>query len=358
MSKIEWTGETWNPLIGCDKVSPGCKNCYAIKTAWIRMHNPSMAGKYAGTVEKTAGGKLNWTGQVNMHAPSLHKPLKNKKPTTYFVNSMSDLFHESVPFEFIYQVFSVMEHCPQHTFQVLTKRAARAVEYFEWVKKKARDMKGTWFADQNVWIGVSVENEATAAERIPLLARIPARVRFLSCEPLLGPVNLHLDRLVDVASNCELPTFLDDGQVEYKSQTNPEWLFRQIPLGKVINWVICGGESGPESRPMHPDWARSLRDQCQEAGVAFFFKQWGEYYTTWFNVISQEPGFKMYTSYAQFTAKIWVGKGDICVDSQGKHCKIGSDFMSAAYPVAIMSKVGKKKAGRLLDGQLHDAMPS
>ncbi len=304
MSKIEWTGETWNPVIGCDKVSPGCKNCYAIRTAWIRLHNPKMKERYAGTVEKSEAGNINWTGNINMVEEVLMKPLKTKKPTVFFVNSMSDLFHKNVPFEFIDKVFAVMALCPQHTFQVLTKRADRMYEYFNsagrmgkiWHCARVNELRmgiSNRFEMEfsyplpNVWLGVSVENEDVLKERIIYLADVPAAVRFLSCEPLLGPVDLW----------------------PWLQLTHNKWTGKP---GSIINWVICGGESGPGARPMHPDWARSLRDQCKRAGVPFFFKQWGEY----------SPG-------------LVPGNGD-----------------EPEY-----FKVGKKVAGRLLDGVLHDEFP-
>lgn len=304
MSKIEWTGETWNPVIGCDKVSPGCKNCYAIRTAWIRLHNPKINERYTGTVEKTAAGNINWTGKINMLEEVLMKPLKTKKPTVFFVNSMSDLFHEQVPFDFIDKVFAVMALCPQHTFQVLTKRAERMYQYFDSLKTErcpnihlaSNKSHGGYMMVRlhedelplpNVWLGVSVENNDAARDRIIYLASVPSAVRFLSCEPLLGPVNLW----------------------PWLELTHNKWTGKP---GSIIDWVICGGESGPGARPMHPDWARSLRDHCKRSGVPFFFKQWGEY----------SPG-------------LVPGNGD-----------------EPAY-----FKVGKKVAGRLLDGILHDEYP-
>lgn len=311
-SKIEWTGDTWNPLIGCDKVSAGCKNCYAIKTAWIRQHNPAMAEKYAGVVEKTANGSLNWTGKISMHNASLEKPFRKSQPTVYFVNSMSDLFHKDVPLLFIADVFAVMSLTERHTYQVLTKRIDRAAEvlnsdefkealtnacnrlHHEFIKPLEQ---AVYFHDEvmadyplpNVWIGTSVEDQKAADERIPYLLQIPAAVRFLSCEPLLDEVNL----------------------TGYTSSS--------------IGWVIAGGESGKGARPMHPDWVRLLRDQCNKANIPFFFKQWGEY-TPVHDLRCNEPGIK--------------GKQWYTFDPETSVCK-----------------VGKKAAGRLLDGQLHDEYP-
>lgn len=373
-SKIEWTEDTWNPLIGCDKISAGCKNCYAIKTAWIRMHNPAMKEKYAGTVEKTAGGRLNWTGKVNIHQPDLVKPLKAKKPTVYFVNSMSDLFHEAVPFTFIDQVFAVMALTPQHTYQILTKRADRMAEYFksredaeqmeeaaceiatdnaellhvlerakiqgQWETfltskilphvKEAGWLWDTWTDGEgnkdsdfiyegawplpNVWLGVSVEDQKAADERIPYLLQTPAAVRFLSCEPLLGPVDLGL-----------YGTAPKDWGIGYKAYY------------QLLHWVIVGGESGSGARPMHPDWARSLRDQCAAADVSFFFKQWGEW--------RYHPQTDMYELNNN------VGKSPYQFRYYDENLNKVGIFNGPWI------KCGKKAAGRLLDGQLHDAYP-
>lgn len=278
-SKIEWTEETWNPVLGCDKISEGCKNCYAINTAWIRQHNPKMAERFSGLVEKTESGKLNWTGKINLLGMEvLTKPLRKKKPTMYFVNSMSDLFHEDVPFTFIDRVFAIMKACPQHTFQILTKRPWLMAEYFRGNTPQAIDdatlqlmedgaqigeslalvqMNGTeGWPLPNVWMGVSVENQKAADERIQYLNFIHAAVKFLSCEPLLGPV-------------------------DFEKAIGDSLKWHVGGLKNCISWVIVGGESGHHARPMHPDWVRSIRDQCKEAGVPFFFKQgskdWPDY---------------------------------------------------------------------------------
>jgi protein gp37 len=210
-SSIEWTDATWNPVTGCTKVSAGCKNCYAERMA-RRL-------KAMGTPQYANGFTL--TLQLGM----LDLPLRWKKPRNIFVNSMSDLFHKDVPLEYVQRVFDVMNRCPQHTFQVLTKRPEIARAYsssLEWGK--------------NIWMGTSIEN-MLVMRRISELQRIPAKVRFLSLEPLLGP----------------LPKLPLDG----------------------IHWVIVGGESGPGARPIEPNWVRQIRERCVAQGVPFFFKQWG-----------------------------------------------------------------------------------
>ncbi len=203
---IEWTDKTWNPTVGCNKVSPGCKNCYA-EALTKRFYKQYPKGF-----------------EFTVHQQRLDEPRRWRKPSRVFVNSMSDLFHEQMPFSFLEQVFHVMEECPQHVFQILTKRHKRLLELAP---------KLNWPA--NVWMGVSVENQ-DYAHRVDFLRQVPAAVRFLSCEPLLGPLDLDL---VD------------------------------------IHWVIVGGESGYGHRPIEIDWVRDIRDQTKTAGAAFFFKQWG-----------------------------------------------------------------------------------
>lgn len=210
-SRIEWTQATWNPLTGCTKVSPGCKHCYAERLA--RRLNAMGAAKYANGFNLT------------LHEEYLDLPLRWKRPQLIFVNSMSDLFHEAVPVEFIQRTFRVMEQASWHTFQVLTKRSARL-----------RGVAPTLCWPANVWMGVSVENERYGS-RIDDLRSTKAQTKFLSLEPLLGPLpNLDLDD---------------------------------------IDWVIVGGESGPGARPMKEEWVLDIRDQCLARGVPFFFKQWG-----------------------------------------------------------------------------------
>ena len=212
ISRIEWTEQTWNPAVGCTKISAGCKNCYA-ETMAKRL-------KAMGTPGYENGFMLQILPE------RLEDPVRRKKPTVYFVNSMSDLFHEKIPDAYIAQVFEVIARTPHHTYQILTKRGARMARFFK-----------TRTVPENAWLGVSVENRKHGVPRIDHLRRVPARIRFLSVEPLLEDVG-DLD-LTD------------------------------------IHWVIVGGESGPKARPMKEEWADSIRTQCEEQQVAFFFKQWG-----------------------------------------------------------------------------------
>lgn len=225
-SMIEWTDATWNSLVGCDKVSPGCAGCYAIKDV-IRMAgnpNPKVAAANRGLAYRQTNGILNWTGVVRTLPERLAVPFAWTQPKRVFVNSLSDLFHKDVPVGFIRRVFAVMAATPHHTYQVLTKRADRLLA-----------VSGDLDWPANVWMGVSVESQPYAG-RADALRRTGAAVKFLSVEPLLGPVSLDLTG---------------------------------------IDWVITGGESGPRARPFDPAWALAVRDQCRAAGMAFFHKQNG-----------------------------------------------------------------------------------
>jgi len=319
-STIEWTDATWNPTTGCDKVSPGCDHCYAMTLA-KRLKGMGSAHYQTDGNPATSGPGFG----IAMHPDALDKPLHWAKPKRIFVNSMSDLFHDGVTDEFIARVFAVMALAPQHTFQVLTKRHGRMRsllnsdrfdELFADALYTTEHPRGEEPAEPvgsapgplpNVWLGVSVENQKWADIRIPALLDTPAAVRFLSCEPLLGPV--------DMRWRVGLPRY-------------------DAPR---IHWVIAGGESGPGARPMHPDWARSLRDQCTAAGIPFHFKQWGS--------------------------------GSRCIDKQGDVWTFGDDglmhsFETQPFPREHVEKkwgplkaLDKKHAGRELDGRTWDAFP-
>lgn len=256
-SSIEWTDMTWNPLAGCTPASEGCRNCYAAALAY-RLERMGQA-KYTGTARKTRNdGRAVFTGRINLDERALEQPYHWRTPRKVFVNSMSDLFHEAVPVEFIGRVWSVMLSTPQHIYQVLTKRPARMADVVARLVIEGRD-KGLR-EPTNIWCGTSVEDQQAANARIPQLLRVPAAVRFLSCEPLLGPV--------DLGRACPCGYYCDEtvGHVDHA-------FWSKIDPG--IQWVIVGGESGPRRRPFDPAWARDLRDQCQRAQVAFFMKQLG-----------------------------------------------------------------------------------
>jgi protein gp37 len=278
---IEWTNATWNPITGCSIVSPGCTNCYAMRMAgtWLR-HHPSRAGL---TTMSKAGPV--WNGQVRLNDEWLAQPLRWRRPRLIFVCAHGDLFHEDVPDEWIDRVFAVMARAPQHTFQVLTKRPARMREYLMsfrgdgqgFLTRNGKDgltsqshMPPHRFPLPNVWLGTSVEDQPRADKRIPDLLATPAAARFISYEPALGPVDFR--RIDDCSSGTSwVPRWCNalDGTVVVEHPAFPDPLTDR----PRIDWVICGGESGPGARPMHPAWARSVRDQCEAAGVAFFMKQ-------------------------------------------------------------------------------------
>lgn len=281
-SKIEWTDTTWNPTRGCSKVSAGCASCYAMRQA----HRFSGPGQpYEGLTHIVPGKGAQWTGKVTLAHDALGKPLRWRKPRRVFVDSMSDLFHPDVPFEFVARVFDVMadERAERHTFQVLTKRPERMAEFLdEWMPEH-------WPGDSpasatmevrghipNVWLGVSVENQAAADERIPHLLRCPAAVRFLSCEPLLGPVELTYSRVCGrMGWGPPSHPVRGEDQAE-RLRREVSWLLGPPSENlRRINWVIAGGESGPGARPCDVAWLRSLRDQCAAAKVPFFLKQLG-----------------------------------------------------------------------------------
>lgn len=224
---IEWTEATWNPVTGCDRVSEGCDHCYALTLA-KRLKAMGNARYQHDGDPKTSGPGFG----VTLHEDQLDLPRSLRRPRLIFVNSMSDMFHESVPDEFIDRAFGVMRETPWHTYQTLTKRAGRMASLLsKWAKQGHEP-------PPNLWLGVSVENQRWADIRIPKLLQTPAAIRFLSCEPLIGAIKIG-------------------------------------PSVRDIDWVIVGGESGPGHRPMDPSWPRDLRDECDGAGVPFFFKQWG-----------------------------------------------------------------------------------
>ncbi|WP_449255156.1 phage Gp37/Gp68 family protein [Bosea sp. (in: a-proteobacteria)] len=359
---IEWTDRSWNPIVGCSLASPGCTHCYAMAIA-ARIERMGTAPHYAGLTQHTKAGDV-WTGKL-ASAPEhvLLEPLRRRKPTTYFVNSMGDLFHEDVPDAWIDRVFAVMALAPQHTFQILTKRAARMRAYLtrpageglqdvrnhlawgvtaqvmnlwapEW---KAEGINGkhrsrgigafSVWPLPNVWLGVSAEDQRRTDERVPELLATPAAIRFVSAEPLLGPI--------DFTTITNSPNITD--------ALTGEHLFGRIedarkPPGPKLDWIIVGGESGPNARPMHPQWARSIHDQCAASGTAFFFKQWGEW--------APSTPEKAYAN-----------------PRSGWRCLAGHPHLpkrEELYPengAAFIEHMGKKAAGRLLDGIEHNAMP-
>jgi protein gp37 len=338
---IEWTDATWNPITGCSVVSPGCTNCYAMKLAGTRLaHHESRAG----LTRETKGGPV-WTGEVRFNEQWLDQPLRWKKPRMIFVCAHGDLFAEGVPDAWIDQVFAVMALAPHHTFQVLTKRSARMRAYMDcfsgadmpmdritaamWTinERRTDHIHGGWPL-RNVWLGVSVEDQKRADERIPDLLATPAAVRWISAEPLLGPVSLD-----DIA----IP------RPELCASVIWSALRGWGGAPSKINWVVVGGESGPGARPMHPDWVRSLRDQCAEANVPFFFKQWGN----WLPVLDRDnddPDWRSnYRDLREVKRAIINLAGGMGFHGDRVH---------------VVENVGKARAGRLLDGVEHNGFPA
>lgn len=252
---ISWTDATWNPLRGCTRVSQGCVNCYAESVA-ARFSGPGQP--YEG-LAKMVNSHPRWTNTIMLVRKHLEDPLHWRAPKRVFVNSMSDCFHPDVPDSYVHEIFEVMNAAPRHQFQILTKRPERMKAYCQRFQPNPL---------ANVWLGTSVENQETADERIPHLMQTPAAIRFLSCEPLLGPVTLWklTKPYYEVGFSTPREVYPLDGLFAIPDH---DW-----SVG-AIDWVIVGGESGPQHRPFDVDWARSLRDTCVEMAVPFFFKQHG-----------------------------------------------------------------------------------
>jgi protein gp37 len=317
-SKIEWTDATWNPITGCSVLSPGCKHCYAMLLAGTRL---SAHSSRAGLTIDTKAGPV-WTGEVRFNDQWLDQPLRWRQPRAIFVCAHADLFHESVPDSWIDQIFAMMAAAPQHLFQVLTKRPSRMAKYLKnaettarihavlmaWGGASANDAgrraQAAWRLEDwplsNVWAGVSVEDGARL-NRVASLRETPAAVRWISAEPLLGSL-------------------------------------KGIDLTGVA-WVVSGGESGPRARPTKALWHRELRDACEEAGVAYHFKQWGEFLP---EGQFDKDGF-MWAPGRDGRVHWWLPEPPEGEFLQSDHCAV---------------RVGKRQAGRDLDGRLHDGMPS
>lgn len=297
-TSIQWTERVWNPLRGCSRISPGCEHCYAEGIA-VRFSGPGLP--FEGYATRGKG----WTRKVSLLTDKLIEPMRWKTPSTIFVNSMSDLFHEAVPFEDIAAIFGVMAACPQHTFQVLTKRADRMLEFFAWVAQLGCDpwtevhaaalsledgdgdvhtrspqASGRPWPLPNVHLGVSIENQRYAELRIALLLRCPAAVRWVSAEPLLGPLNLRQIAVVD-GRYTHVEVYVDALHgTEWRAATGRNHPTAHADAGAPercprLDWVVCGGESGRGARPFDLGWARAIRDDCAAAGVPFFMKQLG-----------------------------------------------------------------------------------
>ncbi|ROZ49366.1 phage Gp37/Gp68 family protein [Rhodococcus sp. WS3] len=322
---IEWTDATWNPVTGCTKVSPGCDNCYA----------ETFSERFRGTPGHYFEGGFD----VQLRPDKLRQPLEWRKPRRIFVNSMSDLFHDDVPDNFIGSVFDTMAAAKQHTFQILTKRPGRMRSLLRrWAEQAAdsphagasfRRNDMMWSEPRiwplpNVWLGVSTEDQKWADIRIPILLDTPAAVRFISAEPLLGPVDL----AAWVPGKCTCTGLPNHGPIPVHWRGCPALTY------KALDWVIVGGESGRNARSMHPEWTRTLRDQCVDAEVPFLFKQWGEW----------APGVRDTGSRKGNTGQGFYSKPTVDGQFTGEY--------------ASVSRVAKKAAGRELDGRTWDEFPT
>lgn len=394
---IEWTDATWNPVTGCSVVSPGCTNCYAMKLAGTRLkHIPSRRGL---TTPSKAGPV--WNGKVRFNEEFLLQPLRWKHPRMIFVCAHGDLFAEGVPDEWIDHAFAVMALAPQHTFQVLTKRAQRMRDYvndpetIHRVYHLACDIavehriNVTLIADRshaamappgprvylgewplkNVWKGVSAEDQARADERIRFLTETAAVIRWISAEPLLGAIDLErvlferehyqsgAHHYVDVLRGgfwSPKPFYRASQDGEPKSHfTNHSDIKDQL-----IDWVVVGGESGPGARPMHPEWVRSLRDQCVASGVPFFFKQWGAWKPVpWKLEREADETDAQYIERSERECSTHaVSRAGYLAELDHKPWAWGR-VLPAPDSHHAVKKVGKAKAGRILDGVTHDAFP-
>lgn len=321
-TKIEWADATINPVVGCSHCSPGCDNCYAERFAARLAKNPKTAKKYSGVVDE----KGKWTGVIDFDVSCLVK--LPRKPKRIFVGSMCDLFHDSVMDNHLEQIvghIGLTRDNAHHTFMLLTKRPERMRDFFtRWEPYR----KVT-----NVWLGVTVCNQAEADAKIPVLLQTPAAVRFVSVEPCLGPVDLR-------GKLCHWTC--PDG--------SGSW-FSPVP-GKVhhrlLDWVICGGETGPGARPMHPDWVRDLRDQCHGARVPFFFKGWGRWLPC-SQCADDDPYIEHLSRSTPYTE---IGDDGITDTDTGEGviCRNGVNTEQ-------IFRIGKRRAGRLLDGRTCDEFP-
>lgn len=371
-TKIEWTDATVNAINGCSVISPGCTNCYAMRLAGTRLkHHPSRAGL---TVDSKAGPV--WNGQVRPNEEQMLQPLRWARPRRIFWNAHGDMFHADVPTAWIDRCFAVMALTPQHIHQVLTKRADRMHEYFSdpsWASRIS-SVVNAWPSDKigrgneftadfnlcfgnflpNVWLGVSAEDQKRFEERTDLLMLTPAAVRWASVEPMLGAIvgTAPADSTFRMLSTWYGP----DGFDETGSQPERDRMSGYFPR---LDWLVCGGESGPGARPMHPSWVRNLRDQCAEAGTAFFFKQWGE----WAPVCAMDDALidNCYhpapERHPDASRRCKVEQHILHEDGSRHHFLEPRAFWQGTGAMTMM-KVGKAKAGRLLDGVQHDGMPS
>ena len=349
-SHIEWTDATWNPITGCSLASPGCTNCYAMKLAGGRLRNHVSR---AGLTQESKAGPI-WTGEVRFNEAWLAQPARWGRARLIFVCAHGDLFHESVPDEWIDRVWATMAVNTRHTFQVLTKRAARMRSYVVGLQARLGGFMSTvaehptgarplWdlidFAHfarplPNVWLGASVEDQTRAEERLTDLARTPAAVRYVSYEPALGAVDFR--PWLWTSNSLNTPT-------EYPMVHGPRFGEAIVPAER-IHQIIVGGESGPRARPMHPEWARKVRDDCTATDTAFLFKQWGSWAPT--EQFDCDPS----------AHKAYAGELLTMTGNESGPAVFAFPTTFVARP-ELLRPIGKKAAGRILDGRTHDGTP-
>lgn len=407
---IEWTDATWNPITGCTLVSEGCRNCYAAQLAATRLrHHPSRSG----LARLNAEGVAKFTGEVRFNPQWLDQPIRWKRPRRIFVCAHGDLFHGGVQREWLVEIFARIALAPQHIYQILTKRPAhqRAIlsdpSFVRQVYERVcdltleRELRVVLIADPahqgyapagtrihlgvwplpNVWLGTSVEDQLTADERIPELLATPAALRWISAEPLLGPIDLRQwqhdygcgcgwggDSPLDYCRECgwrgfapganapedcpECGCAIDDYLAcpECDGQDGDGLSFGPNSRPR-LDWVVAGGESGKNARPMHPDWARSLREQCASAGVPFLFKQWGE----WAPQVGAIDGWSIADDPEQ--SRYDHLEYDIESEAWGTPFRPAWCDWDGLDEAQVVSRIGKRQSGRLLDGVLHDEFP-
>ncbi|WP_414487086.1 phage Gp37/Gp68 family protein [Stenotrophomonas maltophilia] len=342
-SKIEWTDSTWNPWIGCTRISPACDHCYAAHSAPARIQGVHWGHgeQRRRTTERNWGQPLRWQRQSASFFAA------NGRRQRVFCASLADIFDNQVDVQWLVDVLAILMQTPDLDWLLLTKRIGIVVNRLRAAAAYAAGLPDSaelaawiraWVDGQppaNVWIGATVCNQDEATRDIPKLLAVPAATRFLSIEPLLGPISLR---------------GLAGGQAG------------SLDWAAGLSWVIVGGESGPQARPMHPAWPQLLRDECAEAGIPFLFKQWGEWHTTAYNASTGRAVFRQLENYQHWINKSasWAD-GGICLDRFGNELRVDLDLAAAsdpcAFPVTIMHRVGKSTAGLLLDGRLHDAYP-
>lgn len=345
-SDIEWTDATWNPITGCDIESPGCVHCYAMTLAGTRLRNhPSRKG----LTKQAANGAHVWTGEVRFNEQWLDQPLRWRQPRRIFPCAHSDLFHPNVPDEWIDKVFAVMTRARWHTYQCLTKRATRMRDYMTHPDRRARILEAAYdiplcamewmpWPLPHVWMGVSAEDQKRADERIPELLATPAAIRWVSLEPLIGPIDL--TRL--------LPPWCESRIDALRGiETTGSVVRIEIPR---LDWIVDGGESGPRARPSHPDWFRAIRDACVDAGVAYLHKQNG----AWAELDGDQPTRTIESDDDDHDAEAARCDGFISLDG---HFVRSLDDARDDVAYRGLIKVGKKAAGRLLDGRVWDQFP-